>query len=105
MIQLNEPQWDSIDASALRDFLRSETGQRVVANLLYARPTFMASNAHPHKSFACSREIHGYEQAVKKLLSLIEAEEQPLSATLNSQAAPVYPDLDDDSQWQPEIPV
>lgn len=103
MISLREPEWDSENASELRDFLKSETGARLLENLVYARPNFLASAAHPHKSFACSREIHGYEQAVKKLLTLIEAEE-PLNAATTT-APNVYPDLDDDTQWQAEIPA
>lgn len=104
MILLKEPDWDSNDGAALQNFLRTRTGERMLAKLAYARPAFMPANSHPHKSFACSREIHGYEQAVKTLLGLIEAEDQPLSSLVSSKT-PEYPDLDDDSQWTPEIPV
>jgi hypothetical protein len=103
MLQIVEPDWDSSDASALNDFLRTVAGKRMLAKLAYARPSFLPSSAHPHKSFACSREIHGYEQAIRTLLSLIEAEEQqPLSATKNSPST--YPDLDDETQWPAETP-
>lgn len=102
MIQLDEPNWESENASELRAFLRSVTGQRLLASLVYGRPGFMPSSAHPHKSFAGSREIHGYEQAVKKLLGLTEAEHQPLNPL--KAVSDAYPALDDDSQWGAEIP-
>jgi hypothetical protein len=99
MLQLREPEWTSENASELETFLRTRTGQAMLAKIAFNRPAFKSSDAHPHKSFANSREIHGYEQAVKTLLSLTEAEEQPLSQS-QSVGQNLYPDLDDDAQWQ-----
>lgn len=103
MMLLHEPDWDSNDAAVLREFLLTAVGRRVVENLVASRPTFLSSSAHPHKSFACSREIHGYEQAVKKLLSLIE--DQPLNAPIAQHSSSIYPDLEDESKWQSDIPA
>lgn len=97
MITLHDPEWSSENAADLRKFLGTESGQRFVAMLVYHRPSFMTNTAHPHKSFASSREIHGYEQAVKTLLGLTESQEQPL----NVGKIENYPPLDDDSQWNP----
>lgn len=97
MITLHDPEWSSENAADLRKFLSSESGQRFVAMLVSHRPSFMSNTAHPHKSFACSREIHGYEQAVRTLLGLTESQEQPLNAVKNE----AYPPLDDDSHWNP----
>lgn len=96
MIQLHEPEWNSEDASLLREFLRTPTGVRMLQTLSYRRPAFMQATAHPHKSFASSREVHGYEQAVKTLLGLTEDQDQPLATPKPSNA---YPDLDDESAW------
>jgi hypothetical protein len=98
---LTEPDWNSENASELRSFLKTATGKQLVAILEWRRPAFFSSTAHPHKSFANSREIYGYEQAIRSLLGLIEADEQPLSAASN---APEYPDLDDDSLWTAQTP-
>lgn len=100
MILLNEPEWDSSNASELREFLRTQSGQRFLAMMAFRRPEFLSSTAHPHKSFANSREVHGYEQAVRTMLGLTESEDKPLSAGKSSS---LYPNLDDDSQWL-EIP-
>jgi hypothetical protein len=88
--------WFSEDAARLRKFLESETGQRMMARLLIARPSFLPASAHPHKSFAQSRDIAGYEQAIQELTNLtLPPPELPQDPTRKN-----YPDLEDDSAWE-----
>lgn len=95
MITLREPEWTSEDAAALRDFFATVTGRRLIENVVFLRPGFAPADSHPHRSFARSRDIAGYEMAVQQLLALT-APVEPEKADPTPQE---YPDLDDDSKW------
>ena len=90
-----EPDWLSEDAANLSIFLQSRTGAKLLQMLAYYRPEFAPANAHPHKSFAASRDIAGYELAIKNLLELTAA----IETSDPKPEREVYPDLEDDSKW------
>lgn len=98
MISFNGPEseWFSEDAQRLRTFLETPTGQRMLAKLVSARPSFAPANAHPHKSFAQARDIAGYEKAIEALMELMQPPQEPEKDLIQQN----YPALDDDTAWK-----
>lgn len=85
------PDWDSLDAAALRTFLASPSGRRFIFRLRNDRPSItpLTPGACPLTQAGIAS---GYEMCVNSIFTYL-TEEAP-----NSPAA-MYPELDDDSQW------
>lgn len=90
---LEAPTWTSEDAAILRQFLTTSTGQKFLQMVEYRRPEFFPANSHPHRSFAQSRDIAGYERALREIQDLTGSQEEQKEPT------PAYPDLEDERFW------
>lgn len=97
MIFLDPPEWNSADVTALRAFLGTSSGRKILGILANERPSFLPPSAHPHKSFAQARDIAGYEQCLTNFVALTAPVESPLP-----EKPEAYPDLDDESKWPGE---
>lgn len=86
---LNEPDWDSINAKNLSDFLNSPTGERLVAKLLFERPSY----GDRLDRLVESGKIEGYQDAIENIFSYCELVKPPQQEVEN------YPDPEDDSKW------
>lgn len=99
MISLNsELLWSSDDAAALRAFLASPSGKRLVEALVFYRPSFEASSASMESSFARARDIAGYERCVENLVGLTNpiTKSEPTASELQERN---YPPPEDDRYW------
>lgn len=86
--------WDSSDAKELRLFFESPVGSRMLDHLIYTKPASY-DGPNGNQMIAAAKKIEGYEEALNNLVNLIK--EQPLQPTEQE----TYPNLDDDSKWNP----
>jgi hypothetical protein len=93
IIDSEELVWESTDATTLKSFLGSTTGQRLLSVLAYGCPEF-SDGTNGNKALVAAGKVEGYQLAVKHLLrAQVEHPEEPA-------APPSYPPLDDDSAWE-----
>lgn len=97
---MNNPEglikWESDDASQLRSFLDSDTGQRAIALVGREAPTLL-DGGDVNKTLVRNGEVKGFTSALQNLFKLCYAQpEQP-------PAISAYPDVDNDSQWPKEL--
>lgn len=91
-----EADWSSDDSIALRNFLASKTGKRLLSQLVALCPQPSPDDENPSTSFARSRSIAGYQRCMESFVSLSQPVEEPAEEPQNGGD---YRDLDDDSQW------
>lgn len=96
MFVSNLPEWTSDDASSLKSFLESPTGQRAVQTLAYLAPALL-DGADVNRTLVASGEVKGYSEAIQNLFALQST--RPVEPSVAQQ----YPSLDDESQWTPPI--
>lgn len=92
----HRPPWDQEDAEALRAFLKSQTGKRLIFRLQNDRPSPPAAKDARHSvesNALWAREAVGYETAVRNLFDYL------LRPVADTQLATLYPSLDDDAHW------
>jgi len=94
------PSWGQEDAEALRSFLVSKTGKRLIFRLQNERPSAphtkeARSSMEANALFA--RELIGYETAVRNLFDYL------VTDVAQGASATVYPSLDDDAAWEDEL--
>ncbi len=94
-----EIEWTSVEAKHLRDFLQSETGQKLLALCDIQTPALL-DGTDVNKTLVSSGERKGFESLMEYILGLIIA--QPASAPPVSQE---YPDLNDDTKWEDNGPT
>ena len=92
-------EWISDDALALRAFLETATGVRLLKEMANRRPGFLSDEASGEASFARSRTIAGYELCLAELIELSHPVPEPEQEREN------MPDLDDDTKWPPSVPA
>jgi len=92
--------WDSNDADALRTYLESKTGKRLIMRLRIDRPSLPAS---PEKqgdlnwvALAAKRQ-EGYEDAISNIFDYLVT---PADVEATSKE---FPNLDDDDAWPEEL--
>ena len=93
MLLPTKTDWTSTDASSLRTFLESETGQRILHHLSESVPELLSSG-EINAILIRSGEVKGGSALLAQLVSLTV--ETPESITPVKSA---FPDLDDESAW------
>lgn len=88
--------WNSIDAINLRNFLGSQTGERLLTHLGESVPELLGSG-DTNAILIRSGQVKGGSELLSLLVSLTI--EPPASVP---KASDKYPDLDDDSKWSDE---
>jgi hypothetical protein len=88
-----ETPWESADATALRLFLESRSGQRALTHLAEQIPPLL-DGSDVNKTLVASGTVKGWNGAIHALLSLTI--EQPAAV----KAPEAYPSLDDESAWE-----
>ena len=89
----NPPEWDSVDAVNLKQFLDSQTGQRWLGHLLFQAPHLL-DGSDVNKTLVASGAVKGYTMAVENAISMtVQKPETP-------KPKDNYPSLDDDSAWK-----
>jgi len=88
--------WTSDDAIALRDFLGTKTGERLLTHLGESVPELLGSG-DTNAILIRSGEVKGGSAILSGLVHLTI--EPPKSVP---QVVEKYADLDDDSQWNPD---
>lgn len=87
--------WTSEDVDALRNFLTSKTGERLVATLISMCPALIEDGT-AEKILVRSGKKAGYEEVFTNLQFL----QNPLPVIVNESTE--YPSLDDDKKWKSE---
>lgn len=93
MISLREPEWLGDQAHALQTFLETEHGKRFLERLEWMRPSFSTSS-DPTNLISNAREIHGYENAILTILSLVSPDTKLTQTNSN------YPPLEKPEAWE-----
>lgn len=88
--------WNSDDASNLKNFLASKTGERLLVHLGESVPELLSSG-EINAILIRSGEVKGGSTLLAQLVSLTV--ETPESLTPVKSA---FPDLDDESAWNPD---
>lgn len=86
------PKWTSVEAKALRDFLTSDTGTKMLT-LCQLNTPVLFDGSHVNETLVRSGEHKGYEDALAFLTSLVHTEPE------QEQPEENYPSLDDDTKW------
>lgn len=92
------PEWISENASELKSFIASDTGQKLLELLSYNAPNLL-DGGDVNKTLVASGKLDGFMSAVDFILGL--RTHRPPEATPKADA---YPSLDDDSKWPTEAP-
>lgn len=94
------PAWDSNDSAALRDFLGSRAGVRMVHRLRTDRPPILPAPGRGIVSdigvAVTAAAAEGYETCITNIFEY-------LSTMPSEVATSMYPDLDDNSAWPAEL--
>lgn len=61
--------WTPADQVNFQNFLRTETGQRMLLRLAYSRPEYKSASSIEERAIT-SAKVEGYETAVSELLKL-----------------------------------
>lgn len=61
--------WTAADRANLQSFFQTQTGMRVVAQLVYSRPEYKSDISIEERAII-SAKVEGYEAAVSELLKL-----------------------------------
>lgn len=88
-----ETPWESSDATALRQFLESKTGQRALMHLSDQIPPLL-DGSHVEKTLVASGVVKGWNDSLRALLSLTIEQPAPV------KTPEAYPSLDDESAWE-----
>lgn len=88
-------EWTSEDVILFRQFLATQTGQRLLPKLLEETPILLAEG---DTNAICVRsgEVRGMQKAARTLLVMA----YPPKETPTSDPTTDYPRLDDDEKWQ-----
>lgn len=86
--------WESPDAVALSEFLRSQTGTRLLHHLSLEMPSLL-DGSDVNKTLVASGEVKGFQKALDTLLTLTV--ERPPETPVQSE---MYPSLDDEEKWK-----
>jgi hypothetical protein len=95
--QIKDPDWTSLDAKSLREFLASDTGRKAVVYLTDTCPELM-DGADVNKTLVRNGEVKGFTFAIRTLLELVHVQPE------TPKESPSYPSLDDESQWEDRKP-
>lgn len=89
-----EPAWESDDAVALRNFLRSKSGRRLLARIAFRKPGY-PPGYDTNARLVVGAVIEGYDLSVATILGSMTA-----SGEAPEEFAENYPDLEDDDAWR-----
>jgi len=90
----NPPDWTSVEAKALRDFLDSYVGKLTVSWLVHLAPSLL-DGADVNKTLVASGVVKGYGEALNSLFSLRASRLVP-----DTSSSEAYPDLDSPTAWK-----
>lgn len=94
MITNDTPDWDSDDSLALRAFLQTRAGERLLPRILSSAPALLASG-DVNAILIRNGEFRGWQAVSRELLSLaFPSPEQPTTDHPSN-----YPPLEKDSAW------
>jgi hypothetical protein len=96
-IQKEPSRWTRDEAELFQDLLKNPVLQRAVSHVAFSRPSLL-SGADINQTALRAAEVAGFEKALATFLSLQEPPPKE-----ESPRAEAYPDLDDDSKWEPPI--
>lgn len=85
-------EWDSEDRQALREFLNSRAGSRLLPKVAEELPQLMDSG-DTNAILIRTGVVKGAQEAIKAILMLARHEPEP------PQETPAYPSLTDDEKW------
>ena len=85
-------EWDSIDMGALRDFLATKSGKRLIPKLAESAPVLLGSG-DTNAILIRNGELRGFSQCLREFLSMT------VPPPVENAPDPGYPDLGDDSKW------
>jgi hypothetical protein len=88
-----ETPWESSDASALRLFFESKTGQRALTHLNDLIPSLL-DGSDVNKTLVTNGEVKGWNNALRALLNLTIEQPAPI------KIPEAYPSLDDEDAWK-----
>lgn len=92
-ISNDSPEWAAEDITALRNFLKTTTGQRLFTNLTSVVPMLLAGG-ETNAIMIRSGEVRGIQLAVKTILELAYPPKVEPDAARTD-----YPPLTDDKAW------
>lgn len=95
IINASELEFTSDDNANWADFLRTQTGQRLLPKLAESAPRLLAGGG-TNEILIASGALLGFQQALQAMLELQSVPQAPQRGTEN------YPSLDDDKAWGPE---
>lgn len=91
---INPPEWDSDDATILKEFLSTKTGSRLQEIVAFNCPPF-EDGSDVNKTLVAAGKREGYEESFCFWRSLVTFQpEQP-----EQRFQETYPNLDDESKW------
>lgn len=90
---VKQVEWDSLDFFALKTFLATRAGLRLIPRICESIPALLGKG-ESNEILIRSGELRGFQLAIQTLLSL--AEPPPKEAPPERTA---YPPLDADDQW------
>lgn len=90
-----ELEWSSEDVDHWAQFLRTQSGQRLIPKIAEAAPRLLAGG-ETNALLVRNGEVLGFSAAVQTALELSHLPQAPQRGTEN------YPSLDDDQAWGPE---
>ena len=85
-------EWTSVEAKALRDFLESDVGKKLLTLCALQAPSLL-DGADVNKTLVASGERKGFDSLLEFLVNLT------IESPSESPVSKEYPDLDDDTQW------
>ena len=88
------PDWTSVEAKELRDFLDSHVGKLTVSWLVHLGPSLL-DGADNGKTLVASGVVKGYGAALDSLFSLRVSRLVP-----DTSSSEAYPDLDSPTAWK-----
>lgn len=101
MIDLERPQWQSIDATNLRDFLKTETGRKLLGAIALEEPQLLAKG-DVNEILVRSGEVRQHKHLLNYLLALTGegfelegGDKNPVPENIS----PNYPPPEDDRFW------
>lgn len=91
-LTLDALEWDSEDRQALRNFLNSRAGSRLLPKVAEELPQLMDSG-DTNAILIRTGVVKGAQEAIKAILLLARPEPE------TPQETPAYPSLTDDAKW------
>lgn len=89
-----EPEWTDVDADHLRQFLATQSGQRLIPRIAHFRPGLLPKG-DSNEILIRTGEVRGWQEVLTHIITMTRPEPKETGAAAGDN----YPNLLDDTKW------